>query len=153
MKYSNRCLSVTRPSLAAWATCSQRDKYMKRTTQLLFVVAAVGSLLIMGAGSVAAQPDSSTTVNQNSTATVGQGQTVGQANINNQTGAIAGQPPNFNSGQISTATTSSDGGGSAVAGQWSSQSNSNSQIGVAVSENSAELTELADDGDDENGDD
>jgi hypothetical protein len=111
---------------------------MKRTTQLLFVVAAVGSLLIMGAGSVAAQPDSSTTVNQNSTATVGQGQTVGQANINNQTGAVA--------------VSAFSGDSKAIAGQWSSQSNSNSQTGVAVSGNSAELAELADDGDDENGD-
>ena len=108
---------------------------MKRTTQLLFVVAAVGSLLIVGAGSVAAQPDSSTTVNQNSSATVQQGQDVGQSNANGETGAVA-------------VTIGSD-EGTATAGQATWQSNSNSQSASATAVNYAELTELADTGDEE----
>ena len=108
---------------------------MKRTTQLLFVVAAVGSLLIVGAGSVAAQPDSSTTVNQNSSATVEQGQSVGQSNVNGPSGAVA------------VTYDSEDGEATAVQATW--QSNSNSQSGSATAVNYAELTELADDGDDE----
>jgi hypothetical protein len=136
-KDNNWRLSISQSSLICVSNVLTEKQIMKRTTQLLFVVAAVGSLLIMGAGSVAAQPDSSTTVNQNSSAIVAQGQTVGQGNVNGQLGGLA--------------VTYDSEDSVAIAGQWSSQSNSNSQTGIALSGNYAALTELADDDNGMNG--